>query len=367
MGACIHCCQAKSPKALTARTVPETGPKAKPLASDGYFSKEEERLYAGTLHSENQPVQDKPFLYQLTQSIISIDEQGTLKKAINLATGQPIAVKQVPLGFKTNSGTLEEMQAEVELLTQLQHPNLVRYLGSEVSDEFFSIFMDLESQNTIGSLYKTLGPFPEPLIKNYARQVLRGLECFHVHGLMHREIKGTRVLLTSDGVCKLSGFGYCRQSSVSHGNFKQIQGSFMWMAPELLKGTDCNRFSDIWSFGCLVIEMATAQAPWAGCTPMAIYKKVCNSQELPNLGMLSAAGQDFVKQCFKRVPHQRANVRALLAHPFVQDDSPMAEPGWSVGEADARMTGARSHFNLIADLNQSPAEASQLDTEKQLA
>jgi serine/threonine protein kinase len=88
---------------------------------------------------------------------------------------------------------------------------------------------------------------------------LTGLEYLHAHNVIHRDIKGPNVLVDNNGSCKLADFGNSKkilEESDRTGNNNTFAGTFYWMAPEVIKSEGHGRFSDIWSLGCTVIEMA---------------------------------------------------------------------------------------------------------------
>ena len=102
------------------------------------------------------------------------------------------------------------------------------------------------------------------------------------------------------------------------------------MAPEVMRQEGHGRFADIWSLGCLVVEMATGKPPWYYKTnQIAVFMHVCTTDEAPHLPPeLSEAAKDFILSCFKRKPSERPNVCKLLKHPFISSlRSPQLEMG----------------------------------------
>lgn len=280
-----------------------------------YFKRKQQLFYNEALLEEMLPSEIKaPMLWESAE-IIGQGSFGRVLFGIDKTTENLLAIKEIPLISIKN---LSEVTQEVEILSQLNHPNIVRYLGTHTSHECLLIFMEYISGGTISSLLSKHGKFNESLIRIYIYQVLRGLEYLHYHNIAHRDIKGTNILVSPEGICKLADFGSAKQL-LGLESTSSVTGTNNWMAPEIIQVTGHGRFADIWSIGCLVIEMATGKPPWYELGgEMNVFMQVCYTQIVPTLPQeFSAEALDFVSQCFQRKPQDRPNVFELLQHPFV--------------------------------------------------
>eukprot|EP01103_Thecamoeba_quadrilineata_P012954 TRINITY_DN346_c0_g1_i2.p1 TRINITY_DN346_c0_g1~~TRINITY_DN346_c0_g1_i2.p1 ORF type:complete len:861 (-),score=215.07 TRINITY_DN346_c0_g1_i2:223-2514(-) len=160
---------------------------------------------------------------------------------------------------------------------------------------------------------RKFGVFPERLLALYINQILRGLSYLHHKSLIHRDIKGANILLTKDGTCKLADFGSC-----THANKRlSIVGSPFWMAPEIISSSGGGSLSDIWSVGCLIIELLTGFPPyWKMGTTIALFKMV-EDVHPPLPERVTPALQNFLLNCFKRDYLQRPSADDLLTHPWI--------------------------------------------------
>lgn len=200
------------------------------------------------------------------------------------------------------------------------HPNCVRYFGARHSRHHYYIIMEYISGGSIQSLRRSVGPLRESVLQRYAHMTLTGLHHLHTHGIIHRDIKGANVLLDERGCVKIVDFGCCKdvnQSGVTIG----AGGTPLWMAPEVCRGEPATARSDVWSFGCLCLEMTNETGlPWtfpAGMNiPGVIYAIACATKSPPIPSNLSPLAQDLLDGCLKVNPAERLDVAELLQHPF---------------------------------------------------
>lgn len=116
-------------------------------------------------------------------------------------------------------------------------------------------------------LLETYGAFEEGVIIKYTKQVLLGLAYLHDNQVLHRDLKGANLLVDSTGDrVRIGDFGTSARLTsrqTGAGEFQgQLFGTIAFMAPEVLRGESYGRSCDIWSVGCVVIEMLTTKPPW---------------------------------------------------------------------------------------------------------
>ena len=151
-------------------------------------------------------------------------------KAVDQRTGSICAVKEIPLrGVPVEQ--LERITSEVELLSRLEHANIVKYEGAVRVEECLYIMLEYAEN---GSLARTVHPsrfgaFPESLCAVYVAQVLRGLAYLHSQGVVHRDIKGANILTTKEGVVKLADFGVATKGGRASGD--GLSGCLLYTSP----------------------------------------------------------------------------------------------------------------------------------------
>jgi hypothetical protein len=237
---------------------------------------------------------------------------GRVFHALNLATGDWLAVKEVDAVVTESDRRNEALQAasdalyrEIILLKDLDHENIVQYIGydSNVKEGHIYIFLEYVPGGSISSLLSKYKFFDEGLTKFFTRQILQGLQYLHERHILHRDIKGGNVLIDQNGVCKITDFGLSKNQKDSgiydpNSNQSQLKGTLYWMAPEALT----NNYSakvDVWSLGCTVLEMVTGEHPWMKLTTLAAVYQLgqYNAPAIPD--HISDEAKDFLQLCFK--------------------------------------------------------------------
>jgi mitogen-activated protein kinase kinase kinase len=173
---------------------------------------------------------------------------------------------------------LRKLHHECELLKTLNHPNIVKYYGCVMKENEAEIYMEL-MPHTLASSYKQFGAMNEILLRKHTKQILSALNYLHTHErkIIHGDLKAANILFDGQNA-KLTDFGDSRimgshipNLSVSHSGvtFKDIKGSILWMAPEIIREMPVGTRSDIFSLGQLMIELASAQHPWPNIKDLA--------------------------------------------------------------------------------------------------
>ncbi|KAK0099891.1 ATP binding [Cadophora gregata] len=259
---------------------------------------------------------------------------GSVYLALHAVTGELLAVKQVEApspGANSQSDArkksmIDALKREISLLRDLQHPNIVQYLGASSSAEHLNIFLEYVPGGSVQTMLNSYGALREPLIRNFVRQIVTGLAYLHGREIIHRDIKGANILVDNKGGIKISDFGISKKIEASNilggaGNNKNrpsLQGSVFWMAPEVVKQTSYTRKADIWSLGCLVVEMMTGTHPFPDCSQLQAIFKIGGAKISPAIPEnASEEAQTFLKSAFEVDHTKRPSAEELLFSPFL--------------------------------------------------
>ncbi|KAM3705713.1 hypothetical protein ACJW30_03G102500 [Castanea mollissima] len=245
---------------------------------------------------------------------------GRVYKGLDLENGDFVAIKQVSLENIAQED-LNIIMQEIDLLKNLNHKNIVKYLGSLKTKTHLHIILEYVENGSLANIIKPnkFGPFPESLVAVYIAQVLEGLVYLHEQGVIHRDIKGANILTTKEGLVKLADFGVATKLTEADVNTHSVVGTPYWMAPEVIEMSGVCAASDIWSVGCTVIELLTCVPPYYDLQPMPALFRIVQDENPPIPDSLSPDITDFLRQCFKKDARQRPDAKTLLSHPWIQN------------------------------------------------
>lgn len=251
---------------------------------------------------------------------------GRVYLGMNTTTGELLAVKQVEVNPKTQNADpakiremVKALDQEIDTMQHLDHINIVQYLGCEKKEYSISIFLEYISGGSVGSCLRKHGKFEEPVVSSLTRQTLGGLAYLHSEGILHRDLKADNILLDLDGTCKISDFGISKRSANPYHNdiTNSMQGSVFWMAPEVIRAqsqaltSDDGLMStqgysakvDIWSLGCVVLEMFAGRRPWSKEEAIGAIYKLGSLNQAPPIPddvstVVGPAALSFMYDCF---------------------------------------------------------------------
>ncbi|XP_050206940.1 mitogen-activated protein kinase kinase kinase 5 isoform X2 [Mercurialis annua] len=252
---------------------------------------------------------------------------GSVYVASNRETGALCAMKEVNIFPEDpkSAESIKQLEQEIKVLSQLKHPNIVQYYGSEIVEDHFYIYLEYVHPGSINKYAREhCGAITENVVRSFTRHILSGLAYLHSMKTIHRDIKGANLLVDASGVVKLADFGMSKHLTGQAAELS-LKGSPYWMAPELMQAvmqkdtsSDLALAVDIWSLGCTIIEMFTGKPPWSDYEGAAAMFKVL--KDIPPIPeTLSSDGKDFLRCCFRRNPADRPSASMLLEHRWLRN------------------------------------------------
>ncbi|KAI0771631.1 Pkinase-domain-containing protein [Trametes elegans] len=292
---------------------------------------------------------------------------GKVFKASNTVNGRMVALKMIRMESEKDGFPVTAMR-EVKLLQSLRHVNVVQLYEMLVSKGSVYMVFEYMDHDLTGVLSQTQFEFNDAHRKSFCRQMLSGLSYLHHKGVIHRDIKGSNILVNNRGELKLADFGLARFYQKRRKNDYTNRVITQWYRPpELLLGaTVYGPEVDMWSAGCIMLELFTKKPvfqgadeihqvhvvykimgtptvdAWPGITSLPWYELLRPTEVIPNRfrelfkKWLSPAGLDLAERLLTYDPERRITAAQALDAPYFTHEEPaeMAPIGLSTLEGE---------------------------------
>lgn len=205
----------------------------------------------------------------------------TVYKATDKILKRDVAVKILRDEFTTDEEFIKRFEAEAQSAARLTHANIVSIYDVGVEGNLHYIVMELIQGKTLKEIIiKERGPLPWKWSINVAIQIASALETAHKNNIIHRDIKPHNIIITEDGIAKVTDFGIAKAVSNSTITaFGTTIGSVHYFSPEHARGGFTDAKSDLYSLGVVLYEMLTGRVPFDADTPVSVALK--HMQEEP--------------------------------------------------------------------------------------
>ena len=263
---------------------------------------------------------------------------GTVYKALHNESKQIYAIKMVHY-FKDEFSSISNhnhifninfyyktAQEETSLMRLVNNSNyILKYYGSYFSRKTNSLWLILEyceSGSIVDLMLAMDRTYNEIELATIIKMVLEGLILLHKKKLIHRDIKGANILLSSDGYAKLGDFGVGVE--MVNDKFRTSKkGSPYWMSPQVVLKKDYDTKTDIWSLGITCLELINGEPPYSEMKPNKVMEIIGKNQDFDeilqatNNTTLSDDLKNFLKLCLIAEQEKRATADELIKHPFI--------------------------------------------------
>ena len=284
------------------------------------------------------------------------------KEGIKLNRGALFAEKVVELAC--DRGSINELRNEVEVLSSLQHPHIVRYYGSYISGKErcrLHLFMEYVPGGSLHDIVVQFGRLSEAVIQTYTEQILQALQYLHSEGYVHRDLKASNILINTSSVVKVGDFGTCHRMENLRNQNHEIElsqvGTPSFFPPERILEKKIGPQTDIWALGCVILEMINGYRPFRHAENVYQVGYRLSSGELPSEEVPGTASNElrkFVKLCCERDLDRRPLSNTLLNDQFIKMEigsESTSDFGYGSDGTDDRMSLEMTETMTISTLN----------------
>lgn len=199
---------------------------------------------------------------------------GLVYKAKDHLLSRFVAVKILKPELTEDEEFINRFKKESLSSASLSHPNIVNIYDVGMEDGIYYIVMEFVNGKTLKQIIKEKAPMPYMDVINISRQICQALEHAHSNNIVHRDVKPQNILITQDGIVKVTDFGIARASSSSTlTNTGSVIGSAYYISPEQARGGYTDGKADIYSLGTVMYEMVTGHVPFQGESPVVVALK----------------------------------------------------------------------------------------------
>jgi len=260
-----------------------------------------------------------------TQTIWKLNNLDDLKLCKELSRNPTYALWKVQLGdhvlaaqqiYNAKFVSRKNHASKVRFMRSLEHPHIVRYygVGRHLGQSDFFVFKEFINGVSVSELVKSSTKnMNEVACAHVLYQVLSAVAFLHERKIIHGNIQPKNILISTKGVVKIDGF------NKKPNNFSIIPH---YSAPEVVSGFQFTEKSDIWSIGCIAVELLTGKAPFSGENPFTTVQELIDSFDIPDIPSdVTKNAASFLGLCFKTDPKERPSAAELLGHYFLESQS----------------------------------------------
>ena len=237
-------------------------------------------------------------------------------KGIDLARHRTVALKMLREQYTGDPVFIARFRREGQAVAGLSHPNIVKiYSVCQDGDVYYLVLELIEGSDLKQILNSMDRPFEPREIYPIVAQVCDAVHYAHHKNIIHRDIKPHNIIMSPDGLVKVTDFGIARAASeatVTHAG--SIMGSVHYLSPEQARGETADHRSDIYSLGVLLYEMATGKLPFEGESPISVaLQKIQHDPVPPGEANPDVAIPEALEQVIRKAMHRNPQRRYQTA------------------------------------------------------
>lgn len=243
--------------------------------------------------------------YRLT-SRIAADGMGEVWQAGDEILGRTVAVKLLKEGLTDDEGFTERLRNEARLSASLAHGNVAQVYDYGEEGDLAYLVMEYVPGKPLSSILRERGPISAADTANLVGQAAAALHAAHRAGLIHRDVKPANMLVTPDGVVKLTDFGIARAvGSAAMTRTGEVMGTAQYLAPEAAMGRETTALTDVYSLAVVTYEMLGGRRPFNSDSAVALALAHVNEEPPPLPSEVPAPMRAVVHAGLRKDPAER--------------------------------------------------------------
>ncbi|XP_066241108.1 serine/threonine-protein kinase PLK4 [Saccopteryx leptura] len=238
-------------------------------------------------------------------------------RAESIHTGLEVAIKMIDKKAMYKVGMVQRVQNEVKIHCQLKHPSILELYNYFEDSNYVYLVLEMCHNGEMNRYLKNRRkPFSENEARHFMHQIITGMLYLHSHGILHRDLTLSNLLLTRNMNIKIADFGLATQLQMPHEKHYTLCGTPNYISPEIATRSAHGLESDIWSLGCMFYTLLIGRPPFDTDTVKnTLNKVVLADYEMPTF--LSREAKDLIHQLLRRNPEDRLSLSSVLDHPFM--------------------------------------------------
>ncbi|KAJ8336216.1 hypothetical protein SKAU_G00395590 [Synaphobranchus kaupii] len=238
-------------------------------------------------------------------------------KAKSTNTGLEVAIKTIDKKAMHKAGMVQRVSNEVEIQCRLKHPSILELYNYFEDSNYVYLVLEMCHNGEMSQCLKDRKkPFTEDEARHFMHQIVKGMLYLHTHGIMHRDLTLSNLLLTNSMNIKIADFGLATQLKLPTEKHFTMCGTPNYISPEVATHSAHGLESDVWALGCMFYAFLTGRPPFDTATVKSTLSRVVLGEyEMP--AHASRHAQDLIHQLLRRNPADRPSLAAVLDHPFM--------------------------------------------------